>query len=81
MQGSVAGARKKGTVRSCTASEHDSVSEELAKLTEETEQQNTSASADVENMGSNADRLNQYLQKLQKDLDDCLKDRCALCRN
>ena len=77
MQGSAAGGRGRAKAQSCAGSEHDSLSEELDKLVQETEQQKVSASADVTAMGPNAENLNQYLQKLQKDLDDCLKDRCA----
>ena len=77
MQGSAAGGRGKAKAQSYADSEHDSASEELAKLVQETEQQNASASADITAMGSNAENLNQYLQKLQKDMDDCLKDRYA----
>lgn len=78
MQGSAAGTRMKGTSQSGAESDKGSVSEELDRLMQETEQQKTSASTDLRTIGSNADRLNEYLQKLQKDLDECLKDRYVL---
>jgi hypothetical protein len=78
MKESGAGGGKKGESWLCAGSENECVSRELEHLVQLTEQEKASACVDVSTMGSNARLLDEYLQKLQKDLDDCLKDEYEL---